>query len=123
MVNKETAAYKIISAADGNRYCFYCDLSGAAICTTGPYRRQTPEAELTAAWETEGRSHFNHCKKCGKWVSDTMFNADVLECVACTPWESDLNYCPQCGHKLDAPGPSCPNCGVPFFDEGGRNDA
>ena len=119
MEHKETAAYKIISAPDGNRFCFYCDLSGAVICTTGPFRRQTPEAELAAAWETEGREHFNHCKKCGKWVSDTMFNADVLECVACTPWESDLNYCPQCGHKLGELSPSCPNCGVSFFDKGG----
>lgn len=123
MRNKETADYKIIATPDGNCYCFYCDLSGAIVCTTKPFRRQTAEEELTAAWQTEGRAQFNQCQKCGKWVSDTMFNADVLECVACAPWENEPNYCAQCGHKLSGASNTCPHCGTSLRYEGGLTDA
>jgi hypothetical protein len=117
------ARFKKIAGPDGNRYQFFCDLSGALIRTSAPVILETPEQELKFAWESDGKKYFNICQRCGKWVSDTMFNADVLECVACTPWENELNYCPQCGYKLDKPGKACPNCGVSFFDKGGQNDA
>ena len=34
--------------------------------------------------------HFNKCKKCGKWVIDSLFNPEKLECVVCSPWETDV---------------------------------
>ena len=34
------------------------------------------------------RAKFNPCGRCGRWVSDVMYNADVHECVACAPWEN-----------------------------------
>ena len=52
---KKTAAYRIITDAGGNRYRFFCDLSGAAMCTTEPVYAQTQEEELMLAWESEGR--------------------------------------------------------------------
>lgn len=107
----KTAAYKIISDSGGNRYRFYCDLSGALLCTTKPYREPAPDKELLLAWETEGKSHFCLCHKCGKWVIDAMYNADALECVACAPWENTPDYCKFCGEKVSASDTVCPKCG------------
>ena len=28
-------------------------------------------------------------KKCGKWVIDSLYNPEKLECVVCSPWETD----------------------------------
>ena len=78
MKGKPTASYKLIADAGGNRYQFFCDLSGALACTTEPIRADTPEEALMIAWKREGRQHFNHCYKCGRWVSDVMYNADVI---------------------------------------------
>lgn len=107
-----TARYKIITDAGGNRYRFFCALSGAAMCTTKPIRADTQAEELEIAWETEGIQHFNQCHKCGKWVSDAMYNADVLECVDCAPWEDRPNYCSQCGEKIPVDDTFCRKCGA-----------
>ena len=118
MEKRLTAHYKIIADADGNRYQFFCDLSGALGCTTKPVRADTPNRELMLAWENEGRAEFNQCHRCGKWVSDIMYNADVLECVECAPWEEQPEYCPQCGQKISSPDKYCPRCGVQMRYEG-----
>jgi len=120
MKGNPTAGYKIISGPEGNRYQFFCDLSRALACTTNPIPADTPEQELQIAWETEGRQEFNRCNKCGKWVSDVMFNADVHECVECAPWENPPNFCPQCGRKLSSPERFCPMCGAKLLYEGGE---
>ena len=67
-MNKEKtiATYKIVADASGHIYKFYCDLSGAIVCTTKPYKADTPEEELQLAWENEGKQHFNSCHNCGK---------------------------------------------------------
>lgn len=109
---KSTAEYRIIADAGGNQYRFFCALSGAAICTTRPIRADTQEEELKIAWETEGRTFFNHCHKCGKWVSDVMYNADVCECVDCAPWENKPNFCPKCGEKVPTHDVFCWKCGT-----------
>ena len=113
-----TANYRILSDAEENRYQFFCDLSGALGCITKPVRADTPEKELQLAWESEGRWAFNQCHRCGKWVSDAMYNADVLECVKCAPWEEQPEYCPQCGQKLSEAGKLCPRCGSLLRYEG-----
>lgn len=100
-----TAKYKILVGADGNRYRFFCASSGMALCTTKPIRAETQEAELRIAWESEGKYHFNKCTKCGRYISDAMYNADVLKCVDCVPWEKKPRYCAHCGKEL----PSSPN--------------
>ena len=107
----ETATYKMIPDTEGNRFRFYCDISGAAVCTTGPVRAGNAEEERMIAWELDGKKHFHLCLKCGRWVSDSMYNADVCECVDCTPWEEVPNYCPHCGEKVPAPDIYCRKCG------------
>ncbi|MBP3921953.1 MAG: hypothetical protein J6D27_03200 [Ruminiclostridium sp.] len=36
-----TAKYKIIADSGGNRYRFFCDVSGIAVCTTKPIRAES----------------------------------------------------------------------------------
>lgn len=120
MINEQRiATYKVIHDAGGNRYKFYCEASGALVCTTGVYNADSPEEELCLAWEQEGKQHFNPCHKCGKLVADVMFNPDVFECVECAPYEADPKYCKTCGEKVEIPGRKCPVCGNPLNYEGG----
>ena len=121
MINGKMAAHKESFDAAGYRYSFYCDLSGALVCTTKPYSGPSAQETLTEAWESEGKAEFNQCKKCGKWVSDVMYNADVHECVECAPWQEVPNYCPCCGKKLSLPERFCPGCGAKLLYEGGEN--
>lgn len=107
-----TARYKIISDAGGRRYRFFCGRSGMAVCTTHPVRGDMPNEELRLAWENEGRAKFNRCQKCGEWVSEAMYNADTLECVICSPWESQPDYCPKCGAKVLSTDDFCRKCGT-----------
>ena len=107
-----TARYRIISDSGGSRYRFFCDVSGMTLCTTGPVRGDTQEEELQIAWETEGKRHFNRCAKCGKWVSDPMYNADMLQCVDCAPWREEPNYCSHCGKPISPPSRYCSVCGT-----------
>lgn len=105
------ATYQIEADRDGNRYKFYCDLSGVLVCITKPYHADTPEKELLLAWENEGKKHFNPCHKCGMQVSNAMFNVEALECVACAPIEAEAKFCKHCGIRIEAPTKPCPACG------------
>ena len=108
-----TVKYKIIADTDGNRYKFFCAASGMALCITRPIRAQTQTEELRLAWESEGKYHFNKCTKCGKYVSDAMYNADVLRCVDCAPWEKNPKYCAHCGKEILSYGNKyCKACGA-----------
>ena len=107
----KTASDRIIADDGANRYRFFCERSGLALCVTRPIRAETPEEELRIAWETEGRQHFNKCQRCGKWVSDLMFNVEASECVICAPWEDVPNYCPNCGGKIPKGDYFCRMCG------------
>ena len=101
MQNK-TASFKLITDNNGKlRYQFFCDLSGSLEYTSKPINKNHQDAELGKIWSSEAKEHFNYCKKCGKWINGVMFNADVLECVACAPWEEAPNFCPRCGKKVD----------------------
>ena len=117
MDKKETAAYKIVKDGSGVRYKFYCDLSGALGCTTGLYPN---EEYLMEAWHAEGEPQFNRCQNCGRWVIDAMFNADVLECVSCAPWENEPRFCKTCGARISSAERFCPLCGGLLAYEGGR---
>ena len=110
--NNKTAAYKIITDSGGNRYRFFCELSGMLMCETGYFATDTPDKELMLAWETEGNQFFNKCQKCGKWVSDVMYNADVLWCVDCAPWENKPRFCPECGKEVSLEDTYCRECGA-----------
>ena len=115
MINeKRIADYKVIKDVGGNRYRFYCELSGALVCATGVYKADDPEEELLLAWESEGKKCFNSCSKCGKLVSDAMFNVEVLECVECAPFEVEAKFCKNCGVKIQEPNKPCPVCGKPL---------
>lgn len=118
MDEKKTAAYEIAPNIDGNRYRFYCDISGALVCTTMPYHAETPEAELMLAWEKEGRQYFNRCRK---WVIDAVYNPVVFECTDCAPFEYETRYCKSCGAKInvDAGERFCPVCKKKLHYEGG----
>lgn len=87
---RKTATYKIIKKEYGNIYQFYCDISGALVKETIPYKRKEPEEELEAAWEFEGKDCFNQCHKCGRWVMDVMYNPDTHNCVLC--WMLNIKY-------------------------------
>ena len=115
MKNHATAKYSIIADSGGSRYRFFCDLSGMVLCTTNPIRGDTQQQELNIAWETEGKKHFNRCSKCGKWVSDPMFNADMLQCVDCAPWQEKPNYCTRCGKKISDTDHFCDRCRTPVI--------
>lgn len=120
MTTKEhaTAKYRVIADSGGSRYRFFCDVSGMALCTTEPIRRNTQKEELKIAWETEGKRHFNRCGKCGRWVSDPMYNADMLRCVECAPWQEKPNYCSRCGRAVTAAARRCNFCGAILHPEG-----
>ncbi len=112
MEKHKFADYKILKDEKGIRYRFFCQASGMAMLTTKCYPGTDPEQELEIAWNKEGRNHFNLCHKCGRWVCDAMYNADILHCVDCTPWEDKPKYCTQCGTKVDITDVFCRKCGV-----------
>lgn len=136
MDKKSTADYKVKNCDSGNAYTFYCDLSGAQVCTTQPVKAEKQADELDLAWKSEGERHFNRCQKCGKWVIDALYNVDVLECVECAPYEKeDLRYnlletygfgpnvmkrkkvCMNCGFVSDANHTVCVKCGNDLLEE------
>ena len=119
MPERKTATYKALEDSGGYRFIFYGDLSGAHVCTTKEiYCGNTQEEALQAAWQAEGRKHFNQCRKCGKWVSLAMYNVDVLECVECAPFEAEAKFCKNCGTKIEEPIKPCPTCGKPLTYSG-----
>lgn len=108
----KTATYKIISDSNGKIVQFFCDASGMLLCATNLIQSVGEDDALHIAWENEGKKHFNLCHKCGKWVSAVMYNADVLECVDCSPWENAPKYCKACGVKVSSGDVYCPRCGI-----------
>lgn len=104
------ARYKILKSYEGNRYQFFCEISGALVYTSGLILLNTPEQELKFAWENEGKKHFNMCQQCGRWVSDAVYNVETLECVECSPWEEEPLYCPHCGEKVQPGDFFCERC-------------
>lgn len=106
-----TAAYRILQDSGGMRFRFFCEVSGAAICTTAPTPPQPVEAALDKAWLSEGREHFSLCHRCGRWVSDLMYNPNTLQCVDCSPWEERPAFCPHCGARVLDERPFCLKCG------------
>lgn len=101
---------------------FYCQVSGAHVCTTKAIYSGEMETALMMAWRSEGCRHFNQCHRCGKWVIDVVFNAEVLECVECAPYEAEPKFCKNCGTKIDTPVKNCPNCSNKLIYEGGKED-
>ena len=119
---EKIASYKIIN---GNRYSFFCDLSGARVFLTEPieggtpeekcqkrYRVQynPPEERLKRAWEI-AKPEISRCKKCGRFVCDAMYNADTFMCVDCSPWENPPKFCRHCGSKVSISDTFCTSCG------------
>ena len=119
---KKTADYKIIAVTGRNAYQFFCDLSGALCAETGFYRNSDPQKELMLAWEKEGKRHFNLCHKCGRWVSDIMYNPDVLSCVKCSPIEDIPEFCTKCGAKAENMKVFCDKCGARLMYGGDCNE-
>jgi len=118
MADEKGMVYKTITETEGNRYRFYCALSGALVCTTEPIQAESAEEELLIAWERFGKKYFNLCHKCGRWVIDAVYNADVWECVECAPYEEEPKYCKNCGVRVENPSGSCPDCGHKLIYEG-----
>lgn len=122
VTGNKTSSYKIIESDAGNVYQFFCDISGAICCETKPYREGDCEAELMLAWETEGKDNFNLCHKCGRWVSDVMYNPDLLNCTSCSPIEDIPDYCPGCGERAVEGEAFCQKCGVRLMYGGEWDD-
>ncbi len=109
-----TAQYQIVSRTPfGRRYCFYCEVSGTPVYTTGPIRADTPEEELRLAWK-EARFHFNGCSECGKWIRDEAYNIDEMKCIECAPYKTKPRYCPHCGCPVPTGNDYCVRCGKPL---------
>ena len=104
---KKIASYKIIN---GNRYSFFCDLSGARVFITEPIVGGTPEERLKRAWEI-AKPKISRCEKCGRFVCDAMYNADTFMCVDCSPWENPPKFCRHCGSKVSISDTFCTSCG------------
>lgn len=119
MQKNMTADYKVVPDGAGYRFIFYCQVSGAHACTTEHIYPGEPEEALILAWQTEGHKHFNRCGRCGKWVIDAVFNAEVLACVECAPYEADPEYCMHCGVKVEPQTTHCRNCGGKLIYGGG----
>lgn len=118
----KTSSYRLIKNEFGNIYQFFCDVSGALVWQTSAYNESNPEKELMLAWQTEGKSHFNMCHKCGKWVMDAMYNPDVLNCVMCSPIEDIPNFCPSCGAEANSSDTFCHKCGARLMYGGLGNE-
>lgn len=111
-VKRATSKYKVIKDSSGYRYQFNCDLSNLTVYTSKVYFASSESDGLQRAWEEEGHKNFNQCHRCGRFVCDAMYNADVLECVACAPWEDPPMFCPHCGTKLQEGDTYCRDCGA-----------
>ena len=98
------ARCKTVQTGSETLFQFFCDLSGALVCTVK--HADTPED----AWEETARQHFSQCRKCGRWVSDPMYNAETLQCVQCSPWEETPAFCPQCGERVMDDDMFCHHC-------------
>ena len=120
MQKNKTADYKAVADKDGHRFMFYCQVSGAHVCTTKEIYPGGEDQALLNAWEAEGSKGFNRCKRCGKWVIDAVFNAEVLECVECAPYEAEPKFCKTCGGEIQQPASRCRHCGNPLIYEGGE---
>ena len=107
----ELPRYQIVKEENKVIFRFFCELSGAAVFTSAPISTDTPEETLLLIWRQNGRSLFNRCGKCGKWVCDLMYNPDVFQCVDCAPWENKPHYCVTCGQKTSAKDAYCRKCG------------
>lgn len=120
----KTAPYKIrADDTGGNRYRFFCELSGMEVCITEPVKADTSEEEARLAWKQDGREHFNRCHKCGRWVSNAMYNVDTLHCVKCSPIENPPAFCPYCGKPVtEEKDEFCRSCGRKLFYERGMDD-
>ncbi len=121
--HRKTAPYKIVeNTSSGRVFKFFCEASGAAVCTTKPIIADTESTALLLAWQTEGKERLNLCHACGKWVCDTMFNADVFNCVDCSPWENPPNFCPKCGTQTPQGDTFCRKCGIRLMYGGDEDD-
>lgn len=110
--DRKTATYKIITDSGGKRVQFFCDLSGMMVCESGCIEAESDGDVLDEAWLRVGRDNFNKCQKCGRWVSDLMYNADVLWCVDCAPWENRPKFCHKCGIEVSSDDTFCRKCGA-----------
>ncbi len=121
--DRRTAPYKIVAETTAGRvFRFFCEASGAAVCTTKLIQADTDNEALLFAWQNEGKNHFNKCHACGRWICDAMYNADVLNCVDCSPWEDPPNFCPKCGIQIPQGDTFCRKCGVRLMYGGDDND-
>ena len=105
-----TANYRIVLRDGEASIHFFCDLSGALVCTVKAAPGQTEP--VPDAWEREGKQHFSQCRRCGRWSCDAMYNPDTLQCVDCSPWEEQPAFCPQCGAKVSGNEMFCRRCHV-----------
>lgn len=115
---QSTARYQTIGDGDKRRYCFFCDITGAQVCTQNAYPSDDVHNGAMLAWEREGRNHFNLCHRCGRWVVDAAYNPQVLECIQCATFEYQARFCKFCGTRVSETDRVCPNCKNPLYYEG-----
>lgn len=103
--------YEIIAnTPGGRRYCFYCELTGTPVYTTGRVSGDTPVEEISLAWK-EARSFFSGCSECGRWIRDEAYNIDEMKCIRCAPYKKKPRFCTECGCPLPTGNNFCVRCG------------
>ena len=108
---RSMAGYRRYDCPAGSGFRFFCDLSGALVYTSKAMKITDEAQAVRLLWEQEVKQEFNQCSQCGRWVSDMMFNADVLKCVDCAPWENRPRFCSKCGNPVFGEGRFCRYCG------------
>lgn len=119
---RKRARYKVTEENGGRTFTFLCDLSGAVLRKTEPICEADPSEEYELAWSS-AKPYINSCHKCGRNVIDSLYNAETMECVKCSPWQKTPVYCADCGAKLSENDLYCAVCGKRIRREGVDDDA
>lgn len=81
-IHEFNAPYIIRPSPNGNRYAFYCQVTGKEVFLTNPIQSKNSPDALRIA-KMEARPYFNRCYRCGRWICDEAYNIDEMVCTQC----------------------------------------
>lgn len=88
MIARFTSRYERAQSKEGFSFRFFCDLCDSFVEI--PEGIGTPDAQALDEAKAQARRYFNMCHKCGKWICDSHYNEDEMQCIVCAPPESSL---------------------------------
>lgn len=83
MKSKFMARKRMHREGESYSFSFYCDYCSAGY-TTSPITAEN-EGEALVIAKKRAQPYFNLCHNCGKWVCDTHYNEDLMQCIECAP--------------------------------------